>query len=61
MEQAFDGFRTQNMAPTMVKPRKKDTSEEMSYLVDYGEKLSNLLDELKKVERLSQYIENQRK
>ena len=49
------------MAPTMVKPRKKDTSEEMSYLVDYGEKLSNLLDELKKVERLSQYIENQRK
>ena len=33
MEQAFDGFRTQNMAPTMVKPRKKDTPEEMSYLV----------------------------
>ena len=61
MEQAFDGFRTQNMAPTMVKPRKKDTSEEMSSLVDYGEKLSNLFEDLKKIERISECIENQGK
>ena len=42
MEQAFDGFRTQNMAPTMMKPRKKDSSEEMSYLVDQTLRISNL-------------------
>ena len=32
--QADNQFRTQNEAPTMVWARKKDTSEEMSYLVD---------------------------
>lgn len=38
---------------------KKDTSEEMSYLVDQTPKISNLLEDLKKVERFMQYIENQ--
>ena len=52
-------FRTQNEAPTMVWARKKDTSEEMSYLVDQTTKISNLLEDLKKVERFMQYIENQ--
>ena len=30
------------MAPTMVKPRKKDTSEEMSSVVDQTLRISNL-------------------
>ena len=36
-----------------------DTSEEMSYLVDQTPKISNLLEDLRKVERFAQYIENQ--
>lgn len=43
----------------MVWARKKDTSEEMSYLVDQTPKISNLLEDLRKVERFAQYIENQ--
>ena len=43
----------------MVWARKKDTSEEMSYLVDYTGKISNLLEDIRKVERFTQYIENQ--
>ena len=38
--------------------RKKDTSEEMSYLVDYTGKISNLLEDLRKVEIFTQNIEN---
>ena len=49
MEQAFDGFRTQKMAPTMVKPRKQDTSEEMSFLVEYRDKTSNLIKDLNRL------------
>ena len=33
---------SRNMAPTMVKPRKKDTSEEMSSIVDQTLRISNL-------------------
>ena len=38
---------------------KKDTSEEMSCLVDQTPEISNLLEDIKKVERFAQYIENQ--
>ena len=31
----------------------------MSFLVDYSEKISNLFEDLKKIERFAQYIENQ--
>ena len=44
------------MPPAMVKKKKKDTSEEMSYLVDYGEKLSNFLDDLEKVMSVFDYL-----
>ena len=47
------------MPPVMVWTRKKDTSEEMSYLVDYTSKLSNLFEDLKKLDDFAQYIENQ--
>jgi hypothetical protein len=43
----------------MVWARKKDTSEEMSYLVDQTPKFSNLLEDIKKVEGFAQCIENQ--
>ena len=36
-----------------------DTSEEMSYLVDYTIKISNLLEDLKAVERFIQSAEKQ--
>lgn len=49
------------MPPMMVWTRKKDTSEEMSYLVDYTSKLSNLLDDFKKLNNFAQYIDNQAK
>ena len=42
----------------MVWARKKDTSEEMSYLVDQTSKISNLLEDIKKVGRFVQYVEN---
>ena len=45
----------------MVWTRKKDTSEEMSYLVDYSEKLSNLFEDFKKLDDFAQCIENQGK
>ena len=35
------GFRTQNSGSTMVWTRKKDTSEEMSYLVEQVLEISN--------------------
>ena len=42
----------------MVWARKKDTSEEMSYLVGYYDKLSNLLDAIRVLNDLSNLIEN---
>lgn len=41
----------------MVWARKKDTSEEMSYLVGYYDKLSNLLDAIRVLNDLSNLIE----
>ena len=38
---------------------KKGTSEEMSCLVDYTSKLSNLFDDFKKLDDFAQSIENQ--
>lgn len=46
------------MAPTMVKPRKKDTSEEMSYLVDYRTQLSNFYASYARLVRFAEYLEN---
>ena len=43
----------------MVWARKKDTSEEMSYLVDYTGKISNFLDDLEKLDRFAESIENE--
>ena len=43
----------------IVWTRKKDTSEEMSCLVDYTGKISNLLEDIRKVEKFAQYFDNQ--
>ncbi len=48
------------MAPTMVKPRKKDTSEEMSYLVDYHIELSNFYASYARLVRLTEYLGRRR-
>ena len=45
------------MPPVMVWTRKKDTSEEMSYLVDYGEKISNLLEDIRALNRYERSLE----
>ena len=42
----------------MVWARKKDTSEEMSYLVDYYDKLSNLWEDLRKLEKIAESVED---
>ncbi len=42
----------------MVWARKKDTSEEMSYLVDYSDKLSDLLLALVKLGRFMKGVES---
>jgi hypothetical protein len=42
-----------------LETQKKDKSEDLSYLVDQTPKISNLLEDLRKVERFAQYIENQ--
>ena len=39
--------------------KKKDKSCDLSCLVDYTGKISNLLEDIRKVERFAQYIENQ--
>ena len=52
-----DRFRTRKIALAMAWKRKKDTSEEMSYLVDYYDKLSNLLDAIRALNDFSNHIE----
>ena len=43
----------------MVWARKKDTSEEMSYLVDYNDKLSNLLDAIRALNHVAHGLQGQ--
>ncbi|MBQ3765255.1 MAG: hypothetical protein II874_08365 [Bacteroidales bacterium] len=38
--------------------KKKDTSEEMSYLVDYTGKNSNLLEDIEKLDRFAESVED---
>ena len=51
-------IRTENAGLTTVQARKKDTSEEMSCLVDYTDKFSNFLEDLAKLDAYSQSVEN---
>ena len=43
----------------MVWARKKDTSEEMSYLVDYYDKLSNIMEAIRALNRGALGIQGQ--
>ena len=43
----------------IVWTRKKDTSEEMSCLVDYTDKFSNFFEDLEKLDRFAQSVEDE--
>ena len=64
-------FRTREMNPMMSElfslsisyenlgERKKDTSEEMSYLVDYTDEFSNFFEDLLRLDRFAQSAEDE--
>ena len=55
----FSLFRSISSDYETVTKEKQDKSFDLSCLVDYTGKISNLLEDIKKVERFAQYIENQ--
>jgi hypothetical protein len=55
----FGLFRSISSDYEAVTKEKQDKSCDLSCLVDYTGKISNLLDDIRKVEKFAQYVDNQ--